>query len=86
MLQAGSETTRHLLAKILVHVADEPATLDLLHDDKSLLAGFIEEMLRLYPPVTVLLRNVMSGTDLGGCPFTGAGKALLSLSSANRDD
>jgi cytochrome P450 len=86
MLQAGSETTRHLLANILVHVANEPSTLDLLHDDKTLLAGFIEEMLRLYPPVTVLLRNVMSGTDLGGCPFTGAGKALLSLSSANRDD
>ena len=28
----------------------------------------------------------MSATVLGGCPFTGAGKALLSLSSANRDD
>jgi cytochrome P450 len=86
MLQAGSETTRHLLANILVHVATEPSTLDTLYEDKSLVAGFIEEMLRLYPPVTVLLRNVTRGTDLGGCPFTAAGKALLSLSSANRDD
>ena len=86
MLQAGSETTRHLLANILVHVATTPSTLDTLYEDKSLVAGFIEEMLRLYPPVTVLLRNVASGTDLGGCPFTAAGKALLSLSSANRDD
>ncbi|HUP75665.1 MAG TPA: cytochrome P450 [Acidimicrobiales bacterium] len=86
MLQAGSETTRHLLANILVHVANEPSTLDDLHQDKTLVAGFVEEMLRLYPPVTVLLRNVASGTDLGGCPFTGAGKALLSISSANRDD
>ena len=86
MLQAGSETTRHLLANILVHIATMPSTLDGLYDDKSLVPGFIEEMLRLYPPVTVLLRNVTSGTDLGGCPFTAAGKALLSLSSANRDE
>ena len=85
MLQAGSETTRHLVSNIIFHFANHPTLLDTLEQDRSQIPSFVEEMLRLYPPVTVLLRDVPHETTLGGCPISSGSKAALSLASSNRD-
>jgi cytochrome P450 len=85
MLQAGSETTRYLLANMVFHLANSPALIDVLKEEPRRIPQFVEEMLRFYPPVATLLRDVPEATVIDGCPVPAVSKAALSLASANRD-
>src|ERR1700733_8963528 len=85
MLEAGSDTTRHLLAHIVMHLAEHPEMLEYLQRHTERTSGFVEEMLRLYPPSTAIYRTAAAGAKLGQCPIPEGSRTVLSLSAANRD-
>jgi cytochrome P450 len=85
MLQAGSDTTRHLLANIILELARDRELLDRLAADLNAIPDFVEEMLRLHPPATVIVRKAASDSEFQGCPVPRGATTLLSLSAANRD-
>ena len=85
MLEAGSDTTRHLLAHIVMHLAEHPEMLEYLQQHTERIAAFVEEMLRLYPPSTAIYRTAAAGAELGQCPIPEGSRTVLSISAANRD-
>ncbi len=86
LIISGNETTRHLIANLLTTVVTHPDVFARLQADRTLVERAVEESLRLQPPVHVLLRNVISGTDMLGPTMTEGEKVVFAVASANRDD
>jgi cytochrome P450 len=85
LIISGNETTRHLLANLLVTVATRPDLFAALKADRTLVDRAVEESLRVDPPIHILLRTVADDTDVLG-PEMGQGqKIVFGLASANRD-
>lgn len=84
-LVAGNETTTKLIASSVRLLLEQPERMDRLRDDPSLIAGFVEESLRLEPPVQGLYRTAVTDAEVGGVPI-GAGEHLMLVYAAgNRD-
>jgi cytochrome P450 len=85
LLVAGNETTRNLLGSLFYLLATDPELDARLRADRSLIANFIEETLRLEPPVRFLVRRCAHDTTLQGTPLESGATMLLSFESSNRD-
>jgi cytochrome P450 len=85
LLVAGNETTRHHLAKCMLLLIHHPDQQALLRQDPSLIAGFVEESLRLEAPTQGLFRRVTRDYDLGGTVLPAGAKVMLLYGAANRD-
>ena len=57
-----------------------------LRRDRSHLRNFVEEVLRLQPPVHGLFRTAMKDTVLGGTPIPAMAQLCVLYASANDDD
>jgi len=83
---AGNETTNRLIGWMGKVLAEHPEQRRELVDDRSLIPGAIEELLRFEPPTPHVARYVTTDVELHGKTVP-AGSAMLCLSgSANRDD
>jgi hypothetical protein len=85
MVAGGNDTTTGLLggsAELLTRARDQRA---LLLDDPSLVAGSVEELLRLTSPVQGLARTTTRAVELHGRTVPAGRKVLLLYASANRD-
>ncbi len=89
LLIAGNETTATALGNLLLILATEPAIAQLLADavdDDRLLNRFVEELLRLEPPVRGLARMTTREVELGGTLLPAGAHLLLLFASANDDE
>ena len=57
-----------------------------LRADPSLIPGFIEEALRLEPPVQGLYRTAVVDTEVGGVPIPAGAHLMLVYAAGNRDE
>ncbi len=89
MLIAGNETTATALSNLLFILATEPEIAQQLADsvdDERLLTRFVEELLRLEPPVRGLARMTTREVELGGTKLPAGAHMLLLFASANDDE
>lgn len=85
LLVAGNETTTHLISTGTHLLLEHPAALAELRADPSLLANFLEEVLRFEGPATMLFRRTTAPVRLSGVEISGDALVLALLAAANRD-
>jgi cytochrome P450 len=86
LLVAGNETTTKLLSSGLLLLLQRPDLMARLQADHSLIPAFVEEVLRLEPPLLAIFRYATAATEVGGVPIPEGSDLWLVFSSANRDD
>lgn len=82
---AGAETTAGLIGTAARKLAEDPELQDALRADPDLLDPFLDECLRLEPPLRGHYRTVQRQTTLGGQELRKGDHLLLLWSAANRD-
>jgi cytochrome P450 family 144 len=83
---AGGESTASLIGSCLYRLARDPVMADALRADPSLVARFVEEVVRLEPPFNFHYRSVRRACRLGGFDLEAGEKLMLSWSAVNRDE
>jgi cytochrome P450 len=86
LIAAGSETTRNAIALGMAALIEHPEQLDMLRDDRSLLPGAVEEILRWTSPTLYNRRTATRDVELGGELLREGNKVTLWWASANRDE
>jgi cytochrome P450 len=86
LIVAGNETTRNLMSGAMTAFFDHPEQWQKLREDRSLLPGAVEEMLRFVTPVMHFRRTAVMDTVLGGQEIKEGDKVVFWHTSANRDD
>ena len=86
LIVAGNETTRNLMSGAMTAFFDHPDQWEALRQDRSLLSGAVEEMLRFVTPVMHFRRTAASDLELGGQQLQEGDKVVFWHTSANRDE
>ncbi|WP_027571241.1 cytochrome P450 [Bradyrhizobium sp. WSM1743] len=84
LLIAGIDTTWSAIGSSLWHLAKTSADRERLIAEPGLIPTAVEELLRVYSPVT-MAREVVKETTISGCPVKPGNMVLLSFPVANRD-
>ena len=85
LLNAGHETTTNLIGnglELLMRFPDEQRK---LREDRSLVSGAVEEMLRYESPIQLNNRRLLQPSEIGGRPFPAGTLVNISIGAANRD-
>jgi cytochrome P450 len=85
LLLAGNETTTNLIGNGLLALCRHPEQQSRLRENRTLIPGAIEEMLRYDPPVQMTLRVPTAATIVGGTEVPAGSLAFILLAAANRD-
>jgi cytochrome P450 len=85
LIVAGHETTTNLIGNGIYALLRHPDQLQRWHDDPSLTASAVEELLRYDPMAQFITRVATHETDLGGHLFHPGDHVILALGAANRD-
>lgn len=85
ILVGGDETTRHVMSGGLEALLLNPEQWQALREDRSVLPGAIEEMLRWVSPVRNMNRTATRNLELGGQMILEGDRLLLLYLAANRD-
>jgi len=83
---AGNETTRNLMSGAMHAFFQNPDQWQKLLEDRSLLPGAVEEMLRYVSPVMNFRRQSTAAFELHGQPIEEDQKVVFFHVSANRDE
>jgi cytochrome P450 len=83
---AGNETTTKLIASSMRILCEQPELMARLREHPELIAGFVEEALRLEAPVQGLFRTAEVDTEVGGVPIPKGGNLMLVYAAGNRDE
>ncbi len=86
LIVAGNETTRNLMSGAMTAFFDHPDQWELLRQDRSLLPGAVEEMLRYVTPVMHFRRTATGDMELHGQQIKEGDKVVFWHASANRDE
>ena len=84
LMVAGIDTTWSSIGSSIWHLAQHPSDLYRMVNEPELLPTAIEELLRMYAPVT-MARIVSQDAEIGGCPVKRGDSVLLPFPAANRD-
>ena len=84
LMVAGIDTTWSSIGSSIWHLAQHPSDLHRMVSEPELLPTAIEELLRVYAPVT-MARIVSQDAEIGGCPVKRGDSVLLPFPAANRD-
>ena len=85
MIAGGNDTASGLLGGTAVALSERPEQRQLLLDDRGLLGGAVEELLRLTSPVQGLSRTTTRRVEVRGTLIPSKSKVHLLYGSANRD-
>jgi cytochrome P450 len=85
VLLGGLQEPAHGGATVTERLLRHPDQLAAVRADRSLVAAAVEEGLRWTAPIGNLLRGIAPGTSLGGVDLPAGKRAILVVSSANRD-
>lgn len=83
---AGAETVTKLVGNAIVTFADHPDQWEMMRNDRSLIPGAVEELLRWEAPAQYLVRYSTRDIDLHGTTIPANNPVLLCLGAANRDE
>lgn len=89
LLIAGNDTTAAALGNLMLILAQRPELSDQLYpqvDDDRTMSRFVEEVLRLEPPVHGLFRTNMREVELGGATIPALSQICVLFASANDDE
>lgn len=89
LLIAGNETTATALTAMFFILATQPELTQKLYDnidDDRMLSRFVEEVLRIDPPVRGLTRMTTKEVEVGGVTLPQGAHLLLLYASANDDE
>jgi cytochrome P450 len=82
---AGSLTTTDLIGNTIVMLLRHPEQRARLQDNPGLIAGAVEESLRMEPPVSAVARHVVEDREVLGCPMRAGATIKASLLAGNHD-
>lgn len=82
---ASVTTTDRTLAHSVLKLVEDPPLQQRLRGDRTLLAPFVEEVMRLHPPEQALPRIATADAELGGKAIPAGAMVFLSVGAANRD-
>ncbi|MBI5949907.1 MAG: cytochrome P450 [Chloroflexi bacterium] len=85
LLAAGNLTTTDLIGNGVLALLDNPAELEKLRNDPSLIVNAVEEMIRYDPPVVQSGRTTLTDMEIRGCPVQAGQSIGVSLAAANHD-
>jgi cytochrome P450 family 130 len=86
LLIAGNDTTTSLIGSGAELLARHPDQRAQLVEDPSLLAGAVEEMLRIESPTQALPRTAVRDVELHGSTIPEGSRVMLLFGAANLDD
>jgi cytochrome P450 len=82
---ASTATTERVIAQCVLALLQHPHARAAIEGDPSLLAPFIEEVMRMHQPEPMLRRLATNDLELGGARIPAGSLVYLSLAAANRD-
>jgi cytochrome P450 len=85
LMFGGIETTEGMIVNALWHLLTNTDELAAVRADPDLLAGAVEESLRLEPAAAVIDRYATRDTELGGAAIKRGDLVTISIAGANRD-
>ena len=88
-LIAGNDTTAAAIANMMLVLATEPGLTERLYpqvDDERAMTRFVEELIRLHPPVHGLFRTALNDIDIGGTTIPAMAQVCVMYASANYDE
>jgi cytochrome P450 len=83
--RASTKTTTSAIASCAMRLVRHPDLAARMAADPRLVSRFVDEVLRLHGPETVMLRRATSSIELAGRTIPPGATVLLCLSAANRD-
>lgn len=89
LLIAGNDTTAAALTNLMMVLAEDPELVERVHasvDDERFMTRFVEEILRIQPPVHGLYRTAMKDVELGGKRIPAHAQICILFASANDDE
>ena len=86
LLAAGHETATALITNGIDLLLAHPEAARALREDRELLPGAIDEMLRFEPPVRGFFRKVTADAEVSGIRIPSGARVLLLYASGNRDE
>jgi cytochrome P450 len=85
LMFGGIETTEGMIVNALWHLLTHADQLALVRTQPELLAGAVEESLRLEPAAATIDRYATRDVELGGAPIRSGDLVTISIAGANRD-
>jgi cytochrome P450 len=86
ILIAGGETTDEGLTNLFYHLVHNPDQFQAVYDDRSLIADAMAEMLRVQPPVQMIIRVMEPEIELQGVTIPAGSSIACMLAAGNIDD
>jgi len=85
LFAAGHETTVNLISGGTLNLLQNPAELERLVADPTLITSATEELLRFGPPVQATARTTTTDVEIAGEPLAKGTQVIVMLAGANRD-
>jgi len=85
LVVGGNETTRNTISEGLIATMDNPAELEKVRRDLSLVPNLVDETIRYCSPVIHMRRTATRDTELNGKTIRKGDKVVMWYISANRD-
>jgi cholest-4-en-3-one 26-monooxygenase len=86
LVTAGNDTTKTMLSSGLHALLQHPEQLQALRDDRSLMPGAVEEILRWANPLHYFRRTAIADAEVNGTGIRAGQKVAMVYTSANRDE
>ncbi len=86
LMAAGNDSTKATYASGMRALMEDPEQMQLLVDDPSLVAGAVEESLRMFPAFAHFRRTATRDTELRGQKIREGEKVVMWYVSSNRDE
>jgi cytochrome P450 len=86
LMAAGNDSTKATYSSSMRALIENPDQRQLLLDDRSLIAGAVEESLRMFPAFAHFRRTATRDTELHGQQIRAGEKVVLWYVSSNRDE
>lgn len=85
VIAAGFETTTSAISSVVWYLWRDPEVLAAITEDRKLIPGAVEEVLRMEPPAGLSPRMTFEPVEYGGVTIPEGEVLIAMLSSANRD-
>lgn len=85
LLVAGNETTTNLIGTAIRQLAEDPAMMRRIHDDRSLVWNLMEESLRYEAPIQGFYRKARQDIELAGAPIKNGDPLCVLYAAGNWD-
>lgn len=86
LIFAGNETTRTAMSHLALLMAEHPEQFEMLRENRDLVPGAVEEIVRFSSPILYFRRTATRDTELSGTAIRRGDKVVMWYASANFDE